>query len=215
MPVPKPTPVYRITDIDNLETCLRRGGLHAPNNWPKDGLPYRMAHNTEVQSSRGGKPITCGPGGVLHDYVPFYFGYLSVMLLNLKTGRVKGYTAGQEPMIYLVSNCQAVANSGADFVFSDGHGLAAYTGWFDDLADLDAVDWDLVYERYWSNTEADLDRQRRKQAEFLVHRFVDWGLIQDIAVIDAARKGEVEEILSRFPATMHRPVVVRRDWYYW
>ena len=45
--------------------------------------------------SRQAKPITCGPGGTCHDYVPFYFGPLSVMLLNLKTGRVQGYDDGR------------------------------------------------------------------------------------------------------------------------
>jgi hypothetical protein len=113
-----------------------------------------------------------------------------------------------------VSTCQAVANSHAGFVFSDGHGLAAYTDWFDDLGDLNEVDWDLVCKRYWANTDVDSDRRRRKQAEFLVYHFVDWELIRGIGVIDAARKGQVETILSQFPARMHRPVVVRRAWYY-
>ena len=30
----------------------------------------------------------------MHDYVPFYFGVLSPMLLQLKTGRVTGYNEG-------------------------------------------------------------------------------------------------------------------------
>lgn len=38
----------------------------------------------------------------MHDYVPFYFGPLSPMMLNLKTGRVAGYEEDQEPLIYLV-----------------------------------------------------------------------------------------------------------------
>jgi hypothetical protein len=37
-----------------------------------------------------------------------------------------------------------VAGGGA-FVFSDGHGLARFTEWFDDLARLDKVDWAMVY----------------------------------------------------------------------
>ena len=34
-------------------------------------------------------------------------------------------------------------------MFTDGHCLATLTDWFDDLTDLDQVDWDMVYERYW------------------------------------------------------------------
>ena len=35
----------------------------------------------------------------MHDYVPFYFGQLSPMLLQLKTNRVAGYTEGQDPLM--------------------------------------------------------------------------------------------------------------------
>jgi hypothetical protein len=76
--------------MDNLPTLLTRGALHAPNFTPDDGLPYRTIHNLSVQVSRHDRPIAHGPGGTCHDYVPFYFGTLSVMLLNLKTGRVPG-----------------------------------------------------------------------------------------------------------------------------
>lgn len=124
---PTPTLLYRLVHVDNLATLLRRAALHAPNSTPNDGLPYRPIHNPNVQVSRHAKPITCGPGGTCHDYVPFYFGPLSVMLLNLKTGRVQGYDEGQAPLIYLVTSVERVQESGCQFVFSDGHGLAAYT----------------------------------------------------------------------------------------
>ena len=172
-------------------------------------------HSVEVQQKRLRKPVPCGPGGVIHDYVPFYFGRLSPMMLNLKTGRVTGYSEGQEPLIHLVSTCQAVQESGAGFVFTDGHGLATFTAWFADLADLDKVDWDVVDSRYWADTEDDMDRQRRKQAEFLVHRFCDWSLVKEIVVIDDAVAAKVEAIQQEFPAEKRRTVAVRRDWYYW
>jgi hypothetical protein len=136
------------------------------------------------------------------------------MMLNLKTGRVAGYTEGQEPLIYLATTAQAIATSGKGFVFSDGHGLAAFTSWFDDLAKLDQVDWNMVYQRYWTDNVNDMDRQRKKQAEFLVHQLCDWSLIQAIIVIDDAIKTRVETVLSQFPVEMHRSVIVRRDFYY-
>jgi hypothetical protein len=139
------------------------------------------------------------------------------MMFRLKTGWVDGYSEGQEPLIYLVSTAQAVAASSVGFVFSDGHGLAAVglTQWFDGLVDLDKVDWSMVGERYWTDNDNDMDRQRRKQAEFLVYRFCDWSLIHEIAVIDAKRKRAVEDVFARFPADLHRPVDVRPDWYYY
>lgn len=114
-------------------------------------------------------------GGTIHDYVPFYFGPLSVMLLNLHSGRVEGYDEGQDPIIYIVTSINRVEAAGRPWVFSDGHGLAALTNWYDDLKCLDEVDWQVVGERYWSDTPDDNDRKRRKQAEFLVWEHLPCG----------------------------------------
>jgi hypothetical protein len=136
------------------------------------------------------------------------------MLLKLKTGQIAGHTEGQAPLIYLVATAQAVAQSGVSFVFSDGHGLAAFTSWFDDLSQLDKVDWNMVYQQYWADNINDMDRQRRKQAELLVHRFCPWDLIAEIGVINANVQSSVQQILSQFPPQLHRPITVRPNWYY-
>lgn len=214
MPAPIPTPVLRFIHLDNLHICLRRGGLHAPNHAPQDGLVYRTIHNPDIQRERHTRIVDCGPGGVIHDYVGFYFGYLSPMLLQLNTGRVEGYNEGQEPLIYLASNAQAIRDSGVGYIFSDGHGIAAYTDWYHDLADLDKVDWDMVYQRYWADKIDDMDRQRRKQAEFLVHKFCDWSLIHEVAVLNEKVRKRVESIMDKFPSRVRRPVLVRPAWYY-
>jgi ssDNA thymidine ADP-ribosyltransferase, DarT len=214
MPVPDPTPIYRFIHVDNLPVVLQRGGLHAPNHTPNDGLCYKTIHNREIQEIRRIRKIDCGPRGVIHDYVSFYFGPRSPMLFQLHTGRVAGYDEGQEPLIYLVSTAQAVVKSGIEYVFSDGHGIAAFTEWYDNLNDLDKVDWELVNAHYWADTINDMDRQRRKQAEFLVHRFCDWGLVQEICVLNPKMIGNVEHTMAQFPR-MHRPQVrVQREWYY-
>lgn len=212
--MPDPTPILRFIHVDNLEICLRRNGLHAPNFTPEDGLKYRPIHNVEIQQARHQRPVRCGPGGVLHDYIPFYFGYLSPMMLQLQTGKVPDYNEGQEPLIYLVSTCQAVQVSGARFVFTNGHALPAYTDYFEDLAQLDQLDWGIVYKRYWFDTVDDMDRQRRKQAELLIYRFCNWSLIEEIAVINLKMKDRVERILAEFPEIQQRPIIVKSDWYY-
>ena len=215
MPVPLPTPIYRLVHVDNLTTLLERGRLHSPTYTPDDGLPYKTIHKKDVQASRRAKPIPCGPGGSAHDYVPFYFGSLSVMLLNLKTGRVDGYDEGQEPLLYLVSSAQTIAEEGRGFVFTDGHGLAKFTDWYDDLKHLKAIDWEMVGQRYWADTPDDNDRQRRKQAEFLAWRSVRWSMISEIGVFNQDVATVVDRTLDRYPR-LHRPGVnVRRDWYYY
>jgi len=114
-----------------------------------------------------------------------------------------------------VTTAQAISEAGLPFVFSDGHGLATpITQWFDDLGRLDQIDWDMVNQRYWTDNVNDMDRQRRKQAEFLVSNMCPWALIQSIVVMTLAMKERVEHILGLFPLQERKLVEVKRDWYY-
>jgi hypothetical protein len=60
------------------------------------------------------------------------------MLLRLHTGQVANYNEGQEPIIYIVSTVEKILRKSLEFVFSDGHGIAFFTKWFDDLRDLNS-----------------------------------------------------------------------------
>jgi hypothetical protein len=125
---------------------------------------------------------------------------------------VEGFTGGQGSIVYLVSTAQAVRASGLGFVFSDGHGIMAFTEFYGDLAHLDQVDWPLMRSIYWADINDDLDRKRRRQAEFLVHKRFPVELIQSIGVIDPIKKQEAETLLAEFGFTM--PVAIQRGWYY-
>jgi ssDNA thymidine ADP-ribosyltransferase, DarT len=59
-----------------------------------------------------------------------------------------------------------------------------------------------------------MDRQRRKQAEFLVHGFCDWSLIHEIAVLDETARQKVLVSLSQFGSAFNRKVSIRSEWYY-
>ncbi|MBM3735082.1 MAG: DUF4433 domain-containing protein [Acidobacteria bacterium] len=89
-----------------------------------------------------------------------------------------------------------------------------HTAWFESLRDFDKVDWAAVYAATWRDTLEDGDRQRRKQAEFLVHQFCPWSVIQHVAVLNQAARKRVADVFSRTAAADSRPVVVRRGWYY-
>lgn len=136
------------------------------------------------------------------------------MLYQLHTEWNTDYCEGQEPLIYLISTAQIIEQSRRRFVFSDGHGIASYTRWFDDLTDLDRLDWNTIYATAWNDTVDDMDRQRRKQAEFLVHRKCDWRLIENIAVINTGMKSAVERILGSFPLSLRPVVIIKPEWYY-
>jgi len=214
MTFPIPTPIFRLIHIENLQICLRRGALHAPNCMPQNGFVIRTIHNVEIQQVRRDTTIPCGPGGVIHDYVSFYLRPRSPMLFRLHTGWNTEYDEGQEPLIYLVSTAQLIKESGSAFVFSDGHGIALYTNWYDNLNELDKLDWETIYASTWKDTVNDMDRQRRKQAEFLVHHSCDWELIKKIAVINSKMRARVSEIIANFPTAMRPLVVIKPEWYY-
>jgi hypothetical protein len=72
----------------------------------------------------------------------------------------------------------------------------------------------MVYQQYWADKVEDMDRQRKKQAEFLVYQRCPWSLIQEIVVIDSTMQQRVEAIQAAFPAVQRRVVTAKRGWYY-
>jgi hypothetical protein len=207
-----PTPIYHVTHLRNLDSIVRDGGLKTCAHLRQQGVAYTDIAHQNIQDRRQWTLVTCGPGGVLHDYVPFYFAPRSPMLYVISRGGVEGYGEGQAPVVHLVSSAQAIQEAGIGFVFTDGHGIMAMSDFFDDLAHLDRVDWKVMKLRYWNDTPEDGDRSRRRQAEFLVHQSFPWALVQEIGVMTPAIADRVDQALQGQP--YRPPVVVRRGWYY-
>jgi hypothetical protein len=66
--------------------------------------------------------------------------------------------------------------------------------------------------KLWLNTTDDPNRKRRRQAEFLVHRFCPWTLVKEIGVIDDSIRTKVQKILQN---QEHQPsVTIYSQWYY-
>lgn len=201
-----PLPIYHITPIDNLESIISEGGLLAYNVMLETGTNYTNIAYENIQYRRARIRVPCGAGGVLHDYVPFYFAPRSPMLYTINRGNVPNYTQGQEAVIHLVSHVEDIdARGDLDFVFTDGHAVMEFTTFFDDLNYLDNIDWDVMEARYWRDTNEDNDRKRRRQAEFLVRNFLPWELITEIGVMNSTIKANTENILQNFT---HKPSVI-------
>ncbi len=78
--VPQPTPIFHITNIDNLSLILAGGTLRTIADLKATGVAYTSIAHQNIQDRRAYTQVPCGPGGCLHDYVPFYFGARSPML---------------------------------------------------------------------------------------------------------------------------------------
>lgn len=204
--------IYHITHLDNLQGILREGGLWCDDRCSRQGLaPVNIAYG-DLKARRAMRQVPVGPGGTLAHYVPFYLAPRSPMLYAIHKGYVQGYQGGQEPVVHLVAEVEQVRERGLPFVFSDGHAAEQVTQFYVDLKDLVRIDWAIMKERYWNNTDEDGDRKRRRQAEFLVHHFFPWDLFQRIGVLTQSVSEQVGRLLTRAP---HKPRVnVEPGWYY-
>lgn len=210
-PIPQPTPIIHMTHVDNLQSILARGGLSSTAALIAAGMAHTNIAYNSIQQQRAAKVVPCGPGGSLHDYVPFYFTRKSPMLYTINRGNVP-CAGGQENIIHLVMTAQRAAARRLGFAFTDGHGIMSYTDFYDDLDDLDQVDWDMINAIYWHDTAEDGDRKRRKQAEFLIRDHCPWNAISHIVVRSSARAAQVAGIIAHQP---HQPeIAVRPKWYY-
>lgn len=210
--VPNPSLIYHITPVENLRAILQMGELRAKHSLDKECADYTSIAHQSIQDRRANTHVPCGPKGVLHDYVPFYFGPRSPMLYTISKGNVDGFVGDQQSIVHLVSNAQAVQSAGLSFVFTDGHGIMALTDYYDDLGQLTEVDWPLMNARYWNDTIDDSDRKRRRQAEFLVHQRFPVSLIQEIGVINQTVKLTTEALLTEFRLSI--AVIAKPGWYY-
>ncbi|MFI5835007.1 DUF4433 domain-containing protein [Micromonospora sp. NPDC051300] len=204
------------THIDNLPAILAARRLLSDAT-----VAGRLVTNVgavDIKASRRQRLVPCPPGGVVADYVPFYFAPRSPMMYRIacehRDGRADRYPGGDDPLVYLVSTTARVHDAGLAWVASDGNCAAAvtrFTAVADDLADL--VDWSLMRERIWRDTSEDPDRRRRRLAEFLVHREFPLRLIAGYAVRTAARREQLTQVLHA-AGIIDAYVGVRPDWYY-
>ncbi len=209
---PMPTFIFRIFDANNLRSILEDGCFHCPRAIQEINKQIIHISHIEIMERRAKVRVPCGPKGILTDYVAFYFAPRSPMLYSIHKGNIGGHVGDQQQIIYAVSTAQVVAAANRRFVFSDGHGIMNVTDFFDDLSDLDKIDWKIMYSDFWNDTDDQPDRKRRRQAEFLVHRAFPWDLVHEIAVMTNNMKISVQRILATF--NVKTSVRIRRDWYY-
>ncbi|MBU3019029.1 DUF4433 domain-containing protein [Paraglaciecola agarilytica] len=204
---PVPTPIYHFTHIDNLARLLGTGMLLCKNEMTAQNYEYRSSAFETVQAHREGFPVPVSRRGTIHDYVPFYFNSRSPMLFTIKCGNVNDII--MQDLVFFKTSAQTVVASGSDFAFTDGHGIMALSDYYDDLADLEEVPWNVINARYWNDF---LDGKRLRQSEFLVYKCFNWSLVEVVGVYNQEMKERVEQLIANL---QQPPVVeVRRNWYF-
>ncbi len=205
--------LYRIVHLQNVEYILRNG-MHTRQS-PNFDPNYIDIGDSELIAQRHDYPVKLPNCGNLGDYVPFYFAGHSPMLLNIKTG-FRGITKRpQYEIVYIVCKLDDILTHCNEWVFSDGHAKVDLSSHFNDLQDLDKIDWNTVRKQYWQNTNVDFDRQRRKQAEFLVRNYVPVTCIEKVVVKDNPRKQILEKIMQKLNLTKTVQVDTQNRLYYY
>ena len=197
--------------------------LYANSVLKKKKLDHENIAYQGAQGKRATKMVARPPGGVIHDYVPFYFAPRSPMLAAINAGKVEGCSYLQADIVHFVSTVEAVVAEGLDFVFYDHNATLDFATCFKNLADLDKIDWDLFFESprldgycqyYFDNVHNPryVRRKATRQAEFLVYKNFPLGLMNSVGVYSAQKRDEVQEIFD--DADIDIPVEVKTAWYH-
>jgi hypothetical protein len=211
---PRWTRLYHFTHIDHLASILH-DGLVADSTARCDGLLQHEAGGLKIKERRRRTHVPVGAGGVVADYVPFYFAPRSPMLFRIFKDGVTTYDGDQADLIYLCSTIERLDELGLTAVVTDRNAAVRVAAFSDDTAAWGAVgfvDWDLMEARYWTGTEDYPDRMERRMAECLVHGRVPWEAILAIGTMDDEHAGMVGKILD--DVADPPKVVVRPEWYF-
>lgn len=206
--------IYHITHVNNLPDIIKDGGLWSDADMIAQGKTQTSIGLGTIKERRLSLPVKCYPQSCVGQYVPFYFCPRSIMLYLLYCGNHPDltYREGQAPIIHLEAGLYETTEW-ADrhetrWAFSLSNAGARYTEFRNRLDQLDEINWAAVN----ATDFRDVFIKEGKQAEFLVHRFFPWYLVQRIGVLSIPIQRQVIQALTQ---SSHRPVVqVRRDWYY-
>ena len=210
---PEKALIFRITHRRNVPWILKNG-LWSRNSGHLD--PHFVTiGNTELIENRVNKPVPIPPGGVLSDYVPFYFTPYSPMLLNIVTGR-NVQRRDKPELVVLVSSLHDVAKANRPFVFTDRHAYLYYVSednYSDRLEDLATmIPWDLLQKRDFRHDTEHPDRSERYQAEALVHEHLSAAALLGIVTYDEQTAGVIRSCANEEGLDMN--VHANPNWFF-
>jgi hypothetical protein len=202
--------LWRIVHRQNLPWILANG-LHAAHG-AAQAPDWVGIGNRDLIARRGREVVPLVPGGVLNDYVPFYFTPFSPMLYNIHTGRGGVPQVANADIVILVSSLHAVAEAGLAFVFTDRHACLVTTQYYNRLDQLDKVDWPLLQRRDFQRDANDPEKMDRYQAEALIHQYMPVSALLG-AICHTA---DIQQQLQREAASQEVDLTVhcRPGWYF-
>lgn len=158
--------LFRMTHIENIPHILQYGITHSNSaNANPNFVP--IGDNSLITTRNN---FLLYNGRRLGEYIPFYFGVRTPMLYVVQNGFNMVAPTPAENIVYCVSSVKKIMDLQLDFVFTDGHAVDGFSSQYtnDDIQNIDTIlDKNAIKAKYWRD-ENDLDKKRRKEAEFLV-----------------------------------------------
>jgi hypothetical protein len=167
--------IYHMTHIDNLPSILEHGLCAHGNSYQKKDIS-----NQQVNGRRSRRETIYGK--VLHSYVPFYFSPRNAMLF---------VQDNEDDIVILELDATLIYEYGA--IFTDGNASSGGTDFYNDLSDLDKLNWRCIHAKYWNDYN---DGRRKKMSEVLIPDHVSIANIEAIICNNINTKRVVDKITN-------------------
>lgn len=202
--------IFRITHRDNLPWLLEHG-LYCRSAAEQDPT-FATIGKQELIDRRSTRAVPLPPGGMLSDYIPFYFTHASPMLLNIVTGRGVPIQR-KEDIVVLVSSLPEVQRHGIPFIFTNRHAYlvdAEFSQHVEDLAEF--VPWNLLQTKNFQRDPENPEKTERYQAEALIYNHLPVSALLGIATYTDEVSAVVEAQIAA--QDLQLKVVTRPNWFF-
>jgi len=197
--------VYHFTHIDNFPGILEHGLLSTSES-NRLGIEYTSVALHDIQGRRATMPVTCGDGGVVHDYVPLYFCKRSSMLLYL----VRNKIVDQQLIIYFEFPIRIMDNY--PYAFCDAAAnTEIHPNFYCSSSELDKLNWKAIDELKWKMPTERLKQKR--MAELLIYQKIDVTSATQIIVWNEAIKDYVSKRYDKSGLTPP-PIAINKIHYF-
>ena len=206
---PEKALIFRITHCQNVPWILDHG-LHCRTSETLDPNFIEIG-NPDIIARRRNQVVPLAPGGVLADYVPFYFTPRTPMLYNITSGYQGMKRTRASDIAILVASLRDLQSQGVSFLLTDRNAALAAARYANDLLALDRLDWPRLKASDFTRSPDDPEKIERYQAEALIHRLLPASQLRGIAVYDDTAEASLRSALNSRGSSLK--LVVRRDWY--
>jgi len=148
---PRLPKIYHITHMDNLAQIIHYGSIYSDARRLAAGLDCNIIGMSAIKARRLEElEVTCHAGTMVGEYVPFYFCPRSIMLYILCKGNLPEltYRSGQRPIVHLQADFHATVEwanrHNVRWAFSDRNAGAYFADFFNNVDNLDKVNWEAV-----------------------------------------------------------------------